>query len=320
MTPIKLQIRRRPQSTRGVPVFCIVRNELYFIPFFLAHYRAMGITEFWFLDDKSTDGTFEYLMEQPDCGVIRANLGYGDKVNGVKKFGSIARTLVPHQLLLNRWVLLVDADEFLFLPPGMDSIDDLTRAMARNRINSARALMLDCFPARLSELDGSQASQSPFELNPYFDALQGFSWAPEQVWPDTAYLQQSVRPRMMAQLQRRQVPMGNLLDDYAHASLHKMPLVYWTDQVQMNTSHRANVPVSDRVQLALAHFKFYPGYERRIADAIASKAYWLASSEYRFLDIAVRELRDWPLQGELTRRLNSAQDLVDAGLLYSRLD
>ncbi|WP_048438764.1 glycosyltransferase family 2 protein [Caenimonas sp. SL110] len=320
MTQINLRIRKKPQTPGGVAVFCIARNELYFLPFFLAHYRAMGIHEFWFLDDKSTDGTFEYLMEQPDCAVMRANVGYGDKVYGNRKFGLIVRTLVPHQFLLNRWVLIVDADEFLFLPPGIEAIDDLAEGLARNRINSARALMLDCFPATLADLDGAQTSQSPFELNPYFDALQGFSWGPEQVWPDTEYLKDSVRPRMMAELVRRQVPMGNLLDDYGHASLHKMPLLYWTDQVQMNTSHRANVPVSDRVQLALAHFKFYPGYQRRIADAIASKAYWLASSEYRFMDVAVRELRQWPLQGPRSRRLDSAQDLVDAGLLYSHLD
>ncbi len=321
MKQAKIKLLKKPAPAAGTAIFCIVRNEIYFLPFFLAHYRAMGVHEFWFHDDNSTDGTFEYLMAQPDCGVSRANVGYGDRIAPNNRiFGTAIRTIVPHNFLLNRWVLIVDADEFLYLPPGMNSIDDLTRAMERNQVNSARALMLDCFPGTLRELDGASTATSPFELCPYFDALQGFTWAPDQAWPDTAFLKDSVRPRMLAELLRREVPMGKLLDDYAHASLHKMPLVYWTDKVQMNTSHRANLRVNDKVQLALAHFKFYPGYQDRIDDAMATNAHWLASSEYRFLDIAVRELKDWPLQGPRSRRLNSGQDFVDAGLLYSRLD
>ena len=76
---------------------------------------------------------------------------------------------------------------------------------------------------------------------------------------------------------------------------------------------------SDRVQLALAHFKFYPGYRERIADALRTNAYWQDSTEYRFLDLAVRALADWPLPGPRSRRFRSAEDLEQAGLLFSRL-
>ena len=41
--------------------------------------------------------------------------------------------------------------------------------------------------------------------------------------------------------------------------------------------------------------------------------------EYRFLDVATRDLPDWPLAGPRTRRYNSRNDVENTGLLYSRL-
>jgi hypothetical protein len=216
-------------------------------------------------------------------------------------------------------VLTVDADEFLLLPPGYGTVQEVAKALERNQLPSARALMLDFFPSKLSQLDVVAASTPPFEACPFFDAYTSVSWPGGTNDPDRHYLLESVRPRMLSELQRLHTPLGNLLDDYGHASLHKVPLLFWDDATRVKTTHHADRPPSDRIQLVLAHFKFYPGYAARIADALASNAHWLNSSEYRFLDIATRVLKDWPLRGPQSRPFESAQQLVDVGLLYSRL-
>jgi hypothetical protein len=302
-------------------LFAIVRNEMYFLPHLLSHYRALGIEEFVFLDDRSDDGSFEFLMAQHDCTVLTANVSFGDRVGPQnRRFGTAVRTIVPRQLLRHRWVLTVDADEFMVLPPGFETVQQLAGALERNGLPSARALMLDFFPATLAELEAVPRGTGPFDACPFFDAYTSVDWPGGTNDPKRAYLTESVRPRMLAELQRRGTPLGNLLDDYGHASLHKVPLLFWGDETRVNTTHHADRPPTDRIQLALAHFKFYPGYAARIADALASKAHWLNSSEYRFLDIAMRELQGWPLQGPRSRRYEGPQQLVEAGLLYSRLD
>ena len=41
---------------------CVLKDEMYFLPEFLAHYRALGVEHFVFLDDASTDGTTVFLQ------------------------------------------------------------------------------------------------------------------------------------------------------------------------------------------------------------------------------------------------------------------
>ncbi len=191
-------------------MFSVVRNEMYFLPHFLQHYRTLGVRDFWFLDDRSEDGTREFLLAQSDCGVM---------------------------------------------------------------------------PSR-------------------------FSW------------QESVRPRMLAKLRSATPPSVELLDvlkSYKTANVNKMPLLFWQGDTQMLSAHRSSELPSDRVTLVLAHFKFYPGYKARIADALATKAYGASSLEYRFLDVATRELENWPLLGPRSCPFSSPADLEDAGLLVSHL-
>jgi hypothetical protein len=101
--------------------------------------------------------------------------------------------------------------------------------------------------------------------------------------------------------------------------MFKVPLLFWEADTEMFTSHLSTARPSDRIQLALAHFKFYPGHAVRIADALSTRAYWRQSIEYRFLDIAARELLDWTLVGPRSRRFNSPRDVEEAGLLFSHI-
>jgi hypothetical protein len=314
-----LFLKKKPSAKGEVAVFCMVRNEEYFLPHLLAHYRKLGIKEFWFLDDRSDDGTRAFLMAQPDCGVIECGLTFGDKING-RPFGAAVKTIVPRTLLLNRWVLTIDADEFLVLPPPFETVPQLAKALKANGLQVARALMMDFFPPTLRELEQAPMSADPFALCPLFDPWRLLDW-PDQA-DNVAQISviDAIRPRMMERLLAIGAELGNLAQTYRYANVNKAPLLFWRKETHTISAHRVSVPPSDRVQLVLAHFKFYPGHQRRIADAVSTNVHWRNSSEYRFLEIAVRELADWPLKGPVSRPYRSREDLVKTGLLYSRLD
>jgi hypothetical protein len=302
----------------GVALFAIVRNEMYFLPHLLRHYRALGVHEFYLLDDCSDDGTREFLMAQPDCCVIASNRTFGDRI-GTMRFAEAVKTLLPRRLLQGRWVLIVDADEFLVLPPGLNRVQDLVVRMQALGLGAARALMLDFFPPTLRRLEQAAPDADPFSLCNWFDALSQVNWPDGAREPHRISREESVRPRMLRKLLADGVDLQAQLPTYNHAHMTKVPLVHWGPRTQMSSAHHVNVPPTDQVQLVLAHFKFYPGYQARIADAMATGGYWRNSIEYRFLDIATRNLSDWPLAGPRSRRFDSVEDLVTAGLLFSRL-
>jgi hypothetical protein len=314
----RLDVIARPREDHpAVPVFAIVRNERYFLPHFLAHYRALGVRNFWFLDDHSTDGTRELLASQPDCGVVASDRRFGDKLDGLR-FSTWVRRLVPEKLFPGRWVLGVDCDEFLVLPPSFDSVDALAAALERHGLGSARAVMIDFFPRSLDDLAAADAAVAPFELCPYFDPLVSLDWRDREPRPRAVPLE-GVRPRMLGELLKRVPTPPAWLASYKHALVHKSPLVHWQPGVRMRCPHEATLPPSDRVQLVLAHFKFYPGYDERIRAAVASGSYFDASIEYRFLAEACAALEACDLRGPASLRYDGPASLVASGMLFSRL-
>jgi len=314
----RLDLIKRPrQDEASVPVFVIVRNERYFLPHFLAHYRALGVRNFWFLDDHSTDGTRELLAAEDDCGIVASDRRFGEKLDGLR-FSTWVRRLVPERLFPGRWVLCVDCDEFLVLPGPFTSIDALAAALDHDGLESARAVMLDFFPRTLAELREADPAASPFAVCPHFDPLSSLEWRDREPRPRTMPLE-GVRPRMLTELLRRSASPPEWLGEYTHALIHKTPLLRWGRGVRMRCPHEATVPPSDRVQLTLAHFKFYPGYEERIRAALESGGYFNASIEYRFLAAACAVLGAWDLRGPATRRYTGPEALASCSMLYSRL-
>lgn len=166
------QVIKQPAALNAaVVVFSIVGNEMYFLPHFLQHYRKLKVEAFYFLVDKSDDGTLEYLMAQDDCAVITSKVKFNDQVKVKTKrqtiqgrFASMCKQIIPKDLLLNRWVLTVDADEFLILPEQDLSLIEFTEHLNKSGLDVCRAPMVDFFPKKLECLDDVEALQkTPFE-------------------------------------------------------------------------------------------------------------------------------------------------------------
>ena len=205
-----LRVRKKPASRGRVAAFGIVRNEMYFLPHLLDHYRRLGMHEFWFHDDQSEDGTFDYLMAQPDCGVTQSTLRFGDKV-GPRTWGAAIKDAVPRHLLMNRWVLTIDADEFLILPPGIDTVEQLASQLERNGLQVARAVMVDFFPGKLRDLSDARHEAGPFELCPYFDVWKTLVWPDGMSHATTIDTYSAVRPRIVRHLKESGVDLSDLL-------------------------------------------------------------------------------------------------------------
>ena len=56
----------KPLSSEDMPLVFVTHNDLTILPFFLRHYRKLGVTRFICVDDISQDGTRDYLSAQPN--------------------------------------------------------------------------------------------------------------------------------------------------------------------------------------------------------------------------------------------------------------
>ena len=166
----------------GVTAVSIVRNELFFLPAFLEHYRGLGVARFIFLDDRSSDGTREYLAAQPDCCLLGSELAFSQSVDGMKAH-ELWRSKIPSHYCHDQWTLVVDVDEFLHIPPSFRDLQSFVSALDDRGERVVGAVMVDFYPPSIQGLEDASPPASKvelFERYPYFDACVHGHWIPEQ--------------------------------------------------------------------------------------------------------------------------------------------
>jgi uncharacterized protein (TIGR02466 family) len=316
---MQIDVLKAAASPSGVPCFAIVRNELYFLPHFLVHYRQLGVGHFIFYDDKSTDGTREFLRSQPDCTLLGSDHSFQQRMGNGKPFHYQARNLIPERFAPDQWCLTVDADEFLFLPEPFSDLSELIAELEERKHICALAPMVDFYPERLS-LRHYSPELGPFEgCQWWFDRDPGFTRHPISglVEPVPA----GVRVRLLSMLMERhpeQVAKVFGGEPPAFAKLWKVPLLKTGKRLQRIDTHSLNIAPPADLQLALAHFKFVPSTDAKVKEALERKSYFKQSQEYRFLDAALELLAEECLVGDRSVRFEGRRSLEEAGLLFAK--
>lgn len=158
-------------KTKRSGCLCILlaHNEGNLLKAFFDHYRRFGDMTFIVVDDRSTDGSAEYLAAQPDVTVLVPNDGSTYAEHKREWRGQVLDRVAD-----NRWVLAPDADEHLVWhgAPGRSfaaMIDDLEAENA----DALYAIMLDMYADRpLSEhvfRDGTLSQSFPLFDDPRID-------------------------------------------------------------------------------------------------------------------------------------------------------
>jgi hypothetical protein len=327
-----LEIRHNPLLGRfQATLCCIARNESYFLPAFLGHYRALGVDRFVVLDDRSDDGSLAFLHAQPDVMVVGSPLRYGDRLDYPSAFAAeirearavrLWRDQLTTQFCTGQWTVVADTDEFLCLPPGT-SLPDLARRLEGEGIGAVWGTMLDMYPESVADLLAAPEG-APFSLDGpwYFDARPHLRHRGERDFPRMTY--PGARARLLAEAGLQ--PQGDLLRRlrrrltgfrYAPTDMiYKVPFLRWEAGDFFRNCHWPAKRASTRHMLPIMHFKFTPDLPRKIDFAIASKGYNRASAGYRLyrdlLDRMKGENR--PFLAPVSRRFRGWEDFVEAGI------
>lgn len=322
------EVKAPPPHDGGVTVLCLVKNELFYLRPFLDHYRRLGVSRFVFLDDGSDDGGLEYLLQQADCGVVTSELAFDQPVNG-KRAETVWRTALAQTYCDDRWTAVVDADEFIVLPPGYDNLARFTDKLDEMGARIIGAAMIDFYPANIADLDNSAppgGSAELFDRYPYFDDYPHGRWERGTFW--RAYggvrarlitshglakaakpksLEQSIRSAWLKLLGRSK-PAG-------FNAIHKVPLVRWTSRYEYVHPHSLNTAPRSDIQLPLAHFKFTGSFASKTAAAMVKGAYF--SNDARvYVDLLDAMRRgDGSFLCDVSRRYSRSEDFVASELV-----
>jgi len=147
-------------------LFCTLRNEDQRLPYFLRHYRDMGVAHFLIVDNDSTDGSRALLAEQPDVSVWHTAASYRKSRFGMDWLQGL---LMRHGH--GHWCLTVDADELLVYPHHdtrpLPALTDWLEAEGQEQFG---ALMLDLYPKGPLDRACHEPGQNPVQVLDWFDS------------------------------------------------------------------------------------------------------------------------------------------------------
>lgn len=149
-----------------VPVLCLARNERPLIAHFMRHYRACGVKNFVFVDNGSTDGTREYLLEQDDCCVFSTDDSFRAANYGIDWINALIDEYFP-----DRWVLHLDCDEHLIYPNfETRSLDAFCQDLDQEEADTVFGIQVDMYcngdMAQMTYGDDDTLS----DVMPFFDS------------------------------------------------------------------------------------------------------------------------------------------------------
>ena len=142
----------------------VCHNEIGIIEQFLTHYRDLGCAQFFIVDDRSNDGTAQYLMDQDDVTLFAPANGAEFKDN-VGKW----REQILDVFCSDGWVTLPDVDELLYYRDMPETLSDVAGKLEKRGELALLAVMLDMYgdsPLEQQIYAGNRPISDEF---PYFD-------------------------------------------------------------------------------------------------------------------------------------------------------
>lgn len=138
----KMCEREQVFESESAPILiCVLKNDIEKIRFFMEHYRKRGINHFVFLDNMSTDGTFEYLQEQKDADIYQC----GHSFTADRKIAWVNRLIAEYGI--NKWYLMVDSDEFFtYLGEDRFQFRDVIQKAEEEGFKRLGVVHLDMYP------------------------------------------------------------------------------------------------------------------------------------------------------------------------------
>ncbi|MGB7242206.1 MAG: glycosyltransferase family 2 protein [Sulfitobacter sp.] len=254
-------------------LFSTQRNEKIRLPYFFEYYRGLGINHFIIVDNGSTDGSLEYLLDQPDVSVWSTSARYDLSRYGVDWLNWLQRRYAH-----GHWTLTVDPDEF-FLYPFCDTrpLRALTDWLESCSVRAFSAMLLDMYPKGRFDEAPYRPGQNPMEITSWFDS--GNYTISRNPSYRNLWIQGGPRSRMFFADAPEKAP-----------ALNKIPLVKWDKRYTYVSSTHMLLPRGlnqvydeqggEKASGILLHTKFLDTFEGKSQEEAQRVQHYAKSAEY----------------------------------------
>jgi hypothetical protein len=283
----------RTNEITGDAILCFatLRNEMLRLPYFLDHYRRLGVTHFLIVDNASDDVSAAFLAAQPDVSLWTTTHSYK-----LARFGMDWIGWLQWRFGNGHWCLTVDADELLIYPDS-DSKDlgELTKWLDQQDVPSFGALMLDMYPKGPVANVVHQPDQNPIEALCWFDPAN-YRHRTHPVY-DNLWIQGGV-------LSKTPLVRWHWRHDYVSSTHQLLP---------RRLNHVFDMQTHSKVTGVLLHTKFLPNIGAKSAEEIIRAQHFENSAAYAEYHRALTENPVlWSRESYLYK---GAQQLIDLGLM-----
>jgi hypothetical protein len=262
----------------AVSACSVFRNEGPRLPAFLAHYRRLGVSAFFMVDNGSSDGGPAYLADQPDVVVWRSGLPFHQA-----NFGSAWFELLLRRYGRKRWWVMADADEHLVYPGSEHlALPELCHRLEAAGRRALPGMLLDMYgPGPVADTL-CPPGVDPLQACPHFDRVAFHRCQPEggpyrnlPIWEGGA------RERVFG-------AKGGWI-------LTKVPLLHYDlDCLLAGGQHLTNLPPTAlaEARAAVLHFKYLASFPTYVAGEVERGEHYGGGFQYREY---ARQLAEGPL-------------------------
>ncbi|MES5098721.1 glycosyltransferase family 2 protein [Agrobacterium sp. BA1120] len=291
--PMSALVRRNIRVQNGTDLVFVTHNDLNLIPFFLKHYRSLGVSRFIAVDDASTDGTREFLLEQSDVDIWTSPVRYSEARRGRQWREQLFEIYGK-----KRWYINVDSDELLvFAHSETRTISDLIKALEAAGDKRLAAPMLDMYSGGGTRDYGPD--DPPWLLSDHFD-MNSYDVTVEK-----------------RGVSIKGGPRGRKFGE--DNELMKYPVIYWDDSCYFGSSPHRPLPYGrnfPKTWGALLHFKFFVDYKEKIAEAVREKQHFGGSAHYvKLLDEIEQNGAIDLYDGDVSVKFSGSHQLIDLGFI-----
>jgi hypothetical protein len=282
-----------PYGPEELIVLCVVRNGELYVKSFVDHYSSLGVKHMVFLDNGSTDATVE-LLRSYDVTILRSHSRYRQQAMNLYLLREFAR---------NRWGLLADIDEFFDYPySDRLSLGAFLQYLNTYGYTAVLTQVLDMFPVEPLDTIDVRPDDDIKARYQYFDISairsEEYSW-PGMSNVDIRWHFGGVRSAVVG----------------TDSSLTKPALFLVGRGMAFYSVHHVKVARLADVTCLLRHYPFVGSFRAKVDDALRTGAHAKAKWDYEGYARVLRREPHPILASSSAQRLDSVEDLIDAGFL-----
>jgi hypothetical protein len=268
------------------------------------------------------------LTTQQDVAIIQSVWRFGNRVKDehgkTRRVGLVLKEIIPQIFLPNQYHIYLDADEFLFLPPNVETVGDVLQVLETKQRKGIAASVVEFFPDSTRVWDRHERPATFEELLNQYPFFEPFPLIEIDQNGKTKEVGKSKTEELFQKyISQDDISYLNVREWLLRKRLRlkscqkKVPICYTGDGVFRDGSHEITAPVSSEILLTIGHFVFTANFEAKVEAAVQHKSHVKRGAKYNAYKLLIGQLRegDGCLLSDYSTRLVDVSQFFEIGLM-----